>query len=492
MRLNTSQQLRLEQKMKLSPRIIQAMEILQLPMMALQERIEAEMQSNPVLDLLDPEVDLQAPQAPEETDTERGERDMVLDNTGAGEDFERLAQFEDEYDLESVQSDAPARTRPADPAVRDRKMDAMANAPAPDQSLHDYLLGQWAFVDAAAQIKRAGSIIIEAIEEDGYLRTELEKLAQHAPPAVAIQAMRDALKMVQMLEPPGIGARDLSECLALQLQSESQAGRDVTLELELVSQFLRDIEMNRLPHIARKTGQTVERIKQAIDNLSHLNPRPGLLVGSRSAPIIVPDVIVGVDDDGHVVVAIPDENSPHLAISGTYRKMASDRRTDKNARRFIQNNIRSAQWLIGAIQQRQHTLRRVVEEIFKVQREFLDGGPEVLKPLPMADVARKVGIHVATVSRAVAGKYAQTPGGIFPLRMFFSGGKTTAEGQDVAWDAIKAKLKEVVDAEDKASPMNDDELVAELVKAGITIARRTVAKYRDLLGIAPARKRKQY
>ena len=172
--------------------------------------------------------------------------------------------------------------------------------------------------------------------------------------------------------------------------------------------------------------------------------------------------------------------------------MARDRRVEKDARQFLQRNIRSAQWLMGAIEQRQHTILRVAEEVFAHQREFLDVGAEALKPLPMMDVANKVGVHVATVSRAVAGKYAQTPRGIYPLRMFFSGGTRTAGGQDVAWDAVKLKLKEIVDAEDKSKPLNDDQLVAKLTAEGIEIARRTVAKYRSAMDIPPARKRRQY
>ena len=172
--------------------------------------------------------------------------------------------------------------------------------------------------------------------------------------------------------------------------------------------------------------------------------------------------------------------------------MVRSRKTDRDTKQFIRKNIRSAQWLMSAIEQRKHTVLRVAEEVFKVQREFLDAGPEALKPLPMMDVARKVGVHVATVSRAVAGKYVQMQRGIFPLRMFFSGGTTTSAGQDVSWDAVKAKLKEIIDAEDKSKPLNDDELAAEMKSNGIEIARRTVAKYRGLMDIPPARKRRQY
>jgi len=478
--------------MKLAPRIIQSMEILQLPMMALQERIEAELQSNPVLELRDPEVDQEAPVLREEEDELRGDRQMVIGAEKGGEDFRRVEEYQDEYGPEIANSDAPRRPRRTDPGERDRKLDAMANTPAPEQSLNEYLLQQWAFVEAGEDVKAAGRLIINFIDDDGYLRTELEDLPKHTNEPVTVAALRTALKAVQNLEPPGVGARDLKECLLLQLDAEGATGRDVSLEKELVHRFLPDIEMNRLPQIAKRTGRNIEQVKGAIENLSRLNSRPGALVGQRTAPVIAPEVTVEVAPGGETKVSMSDGNQPTLYISKTYRKLARDRNTDPQTRQFVQKSIRSAQWLIGAIEQRRKTVRRVVEEVFRVQRRFLEEGQQALKPLPMAEVANKVGVHVATVSRAVAGKYVQTPRGIYPLRMFFSGGTTTADGQDVAWDAVRLRLKEIIDAEDKAHPLNDDELAAELRKHGLDIARRTVAKYRGLLDIAPARKRRRY
>ena len=481
--------------MKLAPRLIQAMEILQLPMLALQERIDQELQANPVLELADVGVDPEAPLEREDDDTgDRGERAMVVDGgNGNSEDFERLANFTDEYGMDSITSDAPAFAARRPPTgERDKKLDAMANTPAPDESLDEYLLRQWAFIECAPPVKAAGRLIINNLDEDGYLRLSFEDLLARTKESFTEEDLAEALKLVQTLEPPGVGARDLQECLLIQLRQEAAAGMDVSLEMALVSRFLRDIELNRLPQIAKRLDKTLDEVKAGIDNMSHLNLRPGLLVGQRGAPVIMPDIIVDYGGDGEVTVTMSDGNTPHLHISRPYRKLARDRGTSPDVRKFLQKNVRSAQWLMGAIQQRRHTVRRVTEEVFKVQRSFLEHGREALKPLPMADVARKVGVHVATVSRAVAGKYVQTPQGIYPLRMFFSGGTTTAEGQDVAWDAVKVRLEEIVNAEDKSKPLNDDELAAALARHGLKIARRTVAKYRDLLGILPARKRRVY
>ena len=478
--------------MKLSPRIIQAMEILQLPMIALQERIDAEMMSNPVLEMQQGETDEPAPSDDTEV-PDRGEKDLVIEE-GAnrqGDDFERLSAFTDEYGMEFINSEAPSR-RKAPTGERDRKLDAMANAPAPTQSLNEYLHDQWRFVEVDESITQAGRLIIDEIDDDGYCRTSLEDIAAAAESTIDMPQFHKALRLVQRLEPAGVGARNLKECLAIQLASEADAGHDVSVELALVQRHLHDIEMNRLPQIERRSGYTIEQINKAIENLSHLNPRPGSLISSRIVPLIMPDVIVDVDEEGNVFVMMADGNAPRLGISEDYRQIARNKRTDREARQFLRNNIRSAQWLVGAIQQRRRTIRRVAEEVFHVQQEFLERGDEALKPLPMAVVAERVGVHVATVSRAVSGKYAQTPRGIFPLRMFFSGGTTSADGQDMAWDAVKARLKEIVDAEDKSKPLNDDQLAAALASRGLTIARRTVAKYRGLMDIPPARRRREF
>lgn len=491
MRLNASQHMRLEQTMKLSPRIIQAMEILQLPMMSLLERIEEEMQSNPVLEMKEADVDDEAPVQREEQ-VEHGEKPLVVqDKPDQSDDFERLADFSSEYEPDMLFPDQASRA-PADTGERDKKLDAMANTPAPEQTLAEYLLDQWAFIEAAGPVKAAGRLIIEGIDDDGYLRAPLDELCGRTAPPTEIATLREALGLVQTLDPIGVAARDLKECLLLQLRAQEAAGRDVSLEKLLVERYLRDIEMNHLPHISRRAGRPIEDIKAAIVSLSHLNPRPGRVVGRSSSPVISPDIVVDLDDGGEVRVRMTDGNTPDLHISRSYQKLARDKRTARDARQFLQKNIRSAQWLISAIQQRRDTVRRVAQEVFQAQKGFLLNGPEALKPLPMMDIATKVGVHVATVSRAVAGKYAQTPWGILPLRDFFSGGTTTASGQDVSWDAVKLKLKELVDAEDKREPLDDETLAREMTGQGITIARRTVAKYRDLMGIPPARKRKQF
>lgn len=477
--------------------MIQAMEILQLPMMALQERIETEMESNPVLELKQ-ERDENPTEPAVEDYGDRGESDMVVDEGSNAEDFSRLDEMTSEYGADFANSGAPIYSRKsANTGEPDRKLEAMANTPAPEESLQEYLQGQWMFIEATAPIKRAGELIIEYIELDGRLGVPLDELpakANHSndEQPVTRETLRAALPLVQTLEPTGVGARDLKECLLLQLSAEEAAGTDVTLEKQLVTNFMREIEMNRLPSIARRTGKTVDEIKAGIGSIQHLNPRPGLLIGRDDVPVISPDVIITIDENDQILVTMARANMPNLGVDDYYAHASRDKNTEKSAKQFLRKNIRSAQWLISAIAQRRHTIRRVAEEVFKYQRDFLKNGTEALKPLPMANVAAKVDVHVATVSRAVAGKYAQTSQGIFPLRMFFSGGTKTADGEDMSWNAVKVKLQEIVDNEDKAKPLNDDQLAEALKKNGIGIARRTVAKYRGLLKILPARKRREY
>lgn len=474
--------------MKLSPQMIQAMEILQLPLLALQERIQQELTSNPVLEMTEPS-DGQAEVAEEEEPAgpSRGEESAVP--RSSGQEYERLEEYGREHAEDLEWADRPRRS--AASGERDGKMDMLANAPALSATLMDFLLEQWSFVDAPEPVKAAGKIIITNIDEDGYLRSDLEGLAR-SETSLAPEAFSSALQLVQHLDPPGVGARDLRECLLIQLDAEAAAGRDVSLERRLLNQFLREIELNHIPQIARRAQVSVSQVKAALESLSRLEARPGRVIGQRASPHIQPDALVELDDAGQVVVTMRDGDLPHLKISRQYRKMVQSRQVGGDVREFIRRNMRSAQWLMGAIAQRRQTVRRVIQEVFEAQKEFLQRGPEALKPLPMSDIAGKLGVHVATVSRAVAGKYVQTARGVVPLRSFFSGGTTTSAGKDVSWDAIKVKLKELIDKEDKNKPLDDDQIAQALRQDGIRIARRTVAKYRNILNIPPGRQRKLY
>jgi RNA polymerase sigma-54 factor len=496
MRLDMSQNMRLEQKMKLAPRMIQSMEILQLPMMALQERIEQELVENPVLEQSD--VDPNAPEEPvdraDDAYDQDGERDLVIrDQSDNAEDFARLDAIADDILDEDQRSEREAFREAARFAgERDAKLDAMANTPAHGISLQEHLHEQWVFVECPPEIANAGERIIEAIDEKGYLPDPLETLAGPSGEPPTPEELTQALNLIQtLLEPIGVGAHGLQECLWLQLEHLSD---ELELEKTLVLHHLEDIEMNRYPQIAKSAGVEIERIQEAVEFIrSHLDPHPGRQVDDQHAPVIVPDVIIDYAEDADgFEIRLNSTYSPRLFVSSSYKRMAADRKTATTDRDFLRQKIRSAQWLIESIEQRRSTLLRVVHAVVDAQTDFLESGPEHLHPLPMIGVADQLGIHVGTVSRAVSNKYLQTPRGVIRLRDLFSGGTESASGESLAWEGIKVKLQHIVDHEDKGNPLNDDQIVEALAKVGLTLARRTVAKYRTQLNIPTARKRKKF
>jgi RNA polymerase sigma-54 factor len=493
MRLDMSQHMKMDQRMVLAPRMIQSMEILQLPLLALQERIEQELLANPVLELEEPSqqgasTEGERPQSGSSDISEPEHTLHLKDDNSKADDFERMANQGNDYDDYMDRSSYIAKQR--NTGERDKKLDAMQNTAAAGQSLHECLLGQWAFIECDDAVRGAGIAIIDSINDAGYLAMSLDKIRDNMRQQPTEAQMDQAMKLIQTLEPVGVGARDLGECMLIQLQNSDE---DRTLEIELVSNYLKDIEMNRYPVIVRKTGRSLEEIKQAIKTISRLDPRPGLQVSNGNATYIIPEIIIDYDEQADLYSArLTDGSMPVLRINKIYGQMLKDGQVSKDTKEFLQNSVRSARWLIESIEQRKATLLRVVNYVLQNQRSFFDYGPQYLKPLPMVDTASALGMHVGTVSRAVSGKYMQTPIGIFPLRSFFSGGTENSSGQSVSWDAVKARLQEIIDNEDKKNPYNDDELVEQLQSSGLTLARRTVAKYRNLMSIPPARRRKEF
>ncbi len=500
--------MRMDQRQLLTPRMIQSMEILQLPLMALEERIEQELQNNPVLEMREGDLDAEGeavavadqPDVVEaREDYSESEQPMVVkENSDQAEDFERLAKIGEYFENEEF-NNVPSRDfrqQSSYDGERDRKLDAMNNTAARGINLAEHLLGQWAFVEVAPQVRVAGEAIINYLDAEGYLRIELETIQRELKQPLTMDELAQALKLVQTLDPPGIGARNVRECLLLQLDALERDGdedHDLDLERALVGEHLKDLEMNRYPQISKKLGVEIDQIKAAVRRLGRLHPHPGKLISADDAHPITPDAIIYYDEEtDKYEIEMTNDPAPNLYISGMYRKMIKNRTCDKTTREFLSNNVRNARWLIESIEQRKSTIMRVIRAVVDAQREFFEKGPEHLKPLPMINVADQLGIHVATVSRAVSEKWIQTPRGVFPLRRFFSGGTTSAEGEDMSWDAVKEKLKVIIDNEDKTGPLNDDEIVEKLAEQGLTLARRTVAKYRKILNIPTARQRREY
>ena len=492
MKLEMRGQMRLEQQMKLAPRMIQSMEILQLSILALQERIEQELNSNPVLEIDEPsspEADAPTEQQPQE-EGDINEEDLVVgtDNNKV-EDFERMDNLDDSF--KEHMSEAASFVRHTQSDEPDKKLEAIKNTAAPAQSLHDYLSEQWGLVDEDEPVKKAGRAIIDYIDDRGYLSVRLEQLHNKDRADYTLDDLKAALELVQGLDPPGVGARDIGECLLIQM---NQNGRDMDFEKQLVSEHMDALLENRLPHIAKMMECGMERINQAIERMSKLDFSPGLQIGGeRNHPITADVIVERSEDSSDYVVRLADDSLPSLKVNEYYTQLSKDRSAGEKTRKFLQNNIRSAQWIMEAIEQRKSTLLNVTRAVVKYQREFFDKGQLHLKPLPMSKVAEEVGVHLATVSRAVAGKYVLCSWGILPLRKFFSGGTRDENGVGHSWEAIRGKLQQIIDSENKAKPLNDDQIRRKLAETGVkNLARRTVAKYRKLMNIPSARFRKKY
>ncbi|WP_435016805.1 RNA polymerase factor sigma-54 [Tundrisphaera sp. TA3] len=474
MRLDTSQQMRTDMRLRMAPRMIQSMEILQLPLMALQERIDQELIENPIL------VDLRESSTPGDAEAEAP--------TSSAEEAPS-PEYDDGDDWQDNFSESHRLSRAALSEESDRKHDAMQNMASRPESLHDDLAHQLGYLECDPVVRGLAEYLIYNLDDNGFLQAELHDLVRdYGGDAVYAQA-EEALALVQRLDPPGVGARNLRECLLLQLTPDIPC-RDV-LQV-LISSHLDDIQQNRLPTIEKRTGIPIDVIKEAIEQLRRLNPRPGARYLAANSQYVMPDLIVEANDHGEYEVRLADDHTPQLAISRQYQKMLKNKSSDPVTREFIQKKIQSARWLIESIEQRRSTLLKVARAIIEHQKDFLDKGPESIEPLKMQQIADRVHVHVTTVSRAVDDKWVQTPRGIFSLKRFFGGGTTTADGEEVAWDTIKQKLLEIIAKEDKQNPLSDEEIVEELGNHGFPVARRTVTKYRKALRIPSSRQRKQF
>jgi RNA polymerase sigma-54 factor len=493
MRLSLGLETRQVQVQKLAPRMIQSMEILQLPLMALQERIEQELSENPLLEMQEPEADFQEdrvaevenPDAPTES-----EKELVVDEKQDNvEDFERLDELDRE--LPDFFDESPRRSSNQISEDADRRHDQFANIAARPESLHDYLQHQLGELDLDPEVRGIAERIISTLDpqDGGYFRSSLEDLLPPRADRQQLKLAREALAVVQSLDPPGIAARDLRECLLLQLSPDMPFYEELRT---IISNHLEDLRDNRLPAVKRKTGYSIEHIQATWDELRKLNPKPGAGFTESYVPTATPDVQVEKGEDGKYHVIVDEARTPQLRISQYYRERLANGTATDEEREFIRRKLNAAQWLIESIEQRRNTLVKVAQAIVDYQQRFLDEGPEHIEPLKMQQIAEQVGVHVTTISRAVDDKWIQTPRGILPLRRFFVGGTHSSDGDEVAWDTIRLKLQEVVDQEDKSNPYSDEELVQQLEKHGLKVARRTITKYRQKMGIPGSRQRRDW
>lgn len=462
---------------RLTPRLIQSMAVLQKPVADLEAYVEEALERNAALELAEPEAEeAQDGRAP----------DRAHDEKDGG--FARLERFAREQQLD-WQERAPSRPRQADGEF-DPKMGAMANTPDWEANLQEHLLKQWSLVEVDEQTRRGGEAIIYKLDPDGYLRVALDNVASEARPPVARQAVEAALPLIQRLDPVGIAARDIKECLLLQLEALPGDNR---IERQLIENHLDGVAHNRLPAIAKETGYSIGEINAAIQAMrTSLHLHPGQTVGNRAAPPIRPDVIVDYADLGGLDVRLARGNSPRLRIREDVAELAKAKGNGREERDFARKHVEEATALIDAVNFRRGRLLDVARAIVEKQRAFFDEGPSGLKALKMSDLAEELACDPSTISRTVADKFMQTPRGIIPLRYFFTGGTETETGETVGWDHVKTRVRDIVAAEDSKEPLSDDQIAALLAKEGIDISRRTVAKYRGQLGIGASKQRKAY
>ena len=480
----------LQQQQRLTPQLIQAMDILQLNALALESRIAQEIDGNPALELLPGDDELPVPASPPEEDRPEGEQTLNL-REGDAEEFERLDNLVREYDW--IDDEAEYRgtiSRARGLEESDGKLDAMANTAARPISLHEYLLQQWGLAEVSERIRAVGEAVIDQLDDMGRLETPLEEIGQELDPPATDAEVSAALAAVQELDPPGIAARSLQECLLLQLAA---LPGDTDLESRIISEHFENLQKNRLPTIARALDVDVDDVKAAIGVIARLSLHPGADVTARQTPALVPDLLVEYhEQDDHYDVRLARGNTRELRISPEFRDLLQRSRSDPRARDFIKQKIEAASTVIDAIRYRRERLLEVGKAVVDAQRDFLDHGEQHLKVLRMSDLAVRFNCDPSTISRTVDEKYIQTPRGIYPLRRFFTGGAETDNGEALGWASIKAKVQEIVENEDKSNPLSDEVIVDKLRAEGVDIKRRTVAKYRAQLSIPPARQRRQY
>ena len=460
----------------LSPQLQQSLLILQTPLLELRNLVQQEMETNPVLEEL-----------PEDSGTnERSEAEASADENFKDE-FEKLASLDEEwrdYMAQSASSNFDGRRGSKD---ADEKRQFLFDSIPVQETLQQNLIAQLNQTVLSADDRKAAELIVGNIDDDGFLQSTTEEMALNS--GIPQDDFERVLGLIQTFYPAGVGARDLRECLLIQLRRQ---GKEHSLEHRIVSEHMDDLGRHRFLEIARRMAINVEDVQKAADNIARLNPRPGQVFAAAPQNYVLPDVIVE-KVDGEYQISFNNEQIPHLRISNLYKDIiASGDAQGSDVKDYIRDKIRSGKFLIRSIHQRQQTIMNIAQQIVSRQRDFLEHGPSHLKPTTMAEVADAVGVHETTVSRAVSGKYMATPQGVFEMKYFFTGGFQTATGESLSNTSVKQAVLDLVKHESGSAPLSDHEIVEILSERGIPIARRTVAKYRSELNILPSHMRRKY
>ncbi len=452
----------------MAPQLRQSLEILQIPMMELSSLIQQEVEVNPTLEVLAPEESIPEVDTSKEPTDQTSEMDLQ-------DEFDVLSKIDSDLQDYFFQDSIQDNT---DTAIRSERQQYIMDSITSDETLHEHLLFQLDLSELSKEDKVIGEMLIGSINDDGYLTIELDELALST--GYNVEHLNDVLTVIQDFHPTGVGARNINECLHMQLE---QAGKhENSLEWKIIDEHFNDLARKKFTTIADDLGVSVEEVKIAADLISQQNPKPGNIFAEDRIEYILPEVFVELDNDVYVA-RINDAGLPKLRISSYYRKLIQDSNTPKETIKYIKEKLASSKFLMSSIEQRQSTLKKISDVIVEKQQEFFRYGIKQLKPMKMQEVAESVGVHETTVSRAVSGKYMQTPNGIFELRYFFTTGLQTSNGASVSNESVKDMIGNMIENEDTSKPLSDQVIAHILQKKGINVARRTVAKYRIKLKI---------
>lgn len=473
MAIRLEQVQRQQQKLILSPQMQQAIHLLQLPLMDLSQMLQQEMMNNPVLEELS---------ATDDNAASKSEEDTTSPEVDFDEEFSRLAQLDDEWKEYYQQSGSYIRVSQDE----ERRRQYYESSITIQETLHDHLLNQWNVFSVPDTEKNLGETVIGNLDENGYLTVSLEELSQTT--GAPVEKLERVLKVIQTFHPVGVGARNLSECLLLQLARLDKAD---SLAAKIVQNHLDDLGKKNAAPIAKALGVSATEVQKAAELIATLEPKPGRIFDQEATQYAIPDVIVNKVGDEYVVMS-NDERVPHLRISNLYRNLMKEKNLEGETKDYIRNKVQAGKWLIKNIQLRQQTIYNIARTIVKEQKEFLDNGITSLKPLTMQMVATQVGIHESTVSRAIAGKYMSTPRGLFQMKYFFTPGLQNQSGENISTTNIKDMINGIITKENGTKPLSDQDVVELLKSKGINVARRTITKYRKELRILPSNLRKKF
>lgn len=476
------------QSLVLAPQLRQSLKILQVAALDLRTVIQDELQENPTLEEL-PMEGVSLDRAKEENAAATsGEDSSSSDENSNGEEldfskeFEILSKLDQDWRDHMANAGGNQTPSPEDDEKRQHFFDSLVN----ETSLQEHLMSQAEMSDLEPAALEAMEFLVGSLDDRGFLTQTPSDIALQL--GLPLDAVQDAHALLQTFEPAGIGAKDLQECLLLQLIAK---GRGESLAARIVRNQFALLIRRRIPDIARRAAAPLEDVQHAVEEIGTLDPAPGRKFAEDSNRVVVPDVTVERDDD-EWKISLNSDYIPRLRISNTYKDMIAKGSLNRQERDYIRERMRSGRFLINSIEQRQQTIERITREIIKVQEPFFEQGVAKLQPLTMTQIADTVGVHETTVSRAIANKYIRTPHGVFDFKFFFTSGYKSDGGSAVSNTSVKEMINDLIDLEDKAKPYSDQELVTKLQEKGLKIARRTVAKYREELGILPSNLRREY